>query len=156
MTEMNSSKDSMALESASAAIIDQTPARKAFHLNDILSLSTGLLLAKEGAAALHRLVAFIMETEAGARSTAHYGEEARKCLIEQLPFLKDVSLAGLHAIYKYNPGSDNPYLSVWREMQGLRYGDEHYVMPKSRWQRKQASHKLPPARLAVASPQAAE
>lgn len=139
------------LPAASVEQLEQRAARKAFHLNEILSLSTGFLLAREGAAAVHRLVAFIMETDASAENTARLGRDAKECLEEQLPFLKDVSLDGLYAIYKQNPAEDNPYISVWREMQALRYGDEHYLVPRSRWQRRKESHKLPPLR---AQPQA--
>lgn len=123
-------------------VIDQKPQRKSFHLNEILSLSTGFLLAREGAAAVHRLVAYIMETDASAENTARYSKDVKYCLEEQLPFLKDLSLAGLHAIYKYDQSPQNPYLDVWREMQGLRYGDEHYIVPLGRWQRQKNSHKL--------------
>lgn len=138
---MQYSYETAALESRET-LLDQKPVRKSFALEDILSLSTGLLLAREGVSALHRLVAFIMETDAGPVSTARYNHDVKKCLYEQLPFLKDVSIDGLHAIYKYDPSAKNPYLSVWLEMQGLRYGDEHYLVPLSRWQRRKASYKF--------------
>lgn len=139
---MEYSSDSMIRAGGGVVVLNQKPLRKSFHLNDILSLSTGFLLAQEGAAAVHRLTAFIMETEASAENTAHYAEAVKKCIEAQLPFLKDVSLAGLHAIYKYNPSAQNPYLNVWLEMQALRYGDEHYLVPQSRWQRQQSAHRL--------------
>ncbi len=123
-------------------VIDQKPSRKNFHLNEILSISSGFLLAREGAAAVHRLVAFVMETDASAATTAQYSADVKQCIEEQLPFLKDVSLTGLHAIYKYDQSAENPYLTVWREMQALRYGEEHYLVPLSRWKRQKASHKL--------------
>lgn len=126
-------------------VLDQRPVRKVFHLNDILSISTGFLLAREGVAAVHRLVAFVMEEEASASATALHADVVRQCLQEQLPFLKDVSVAGLHAIYRQNPSDNNPYLQVWREMQELRYGAEHYIVPLSRWKKQKNSHKLPAA-----------
>lgn len=129
---------------ASGLVIDQTPARKSFHLNDLLCLTTGLMLAKEGAAALHRLVAYVMEEEASVRNTAINAVAAKKCVEEQLPFLKDINVASLYSIYGYKPAGENPYLSVWRDMQALRYGAEHYIIPYSRWQKRQNSHKLPP------------
>lgn len=114
-------------------------AKKQFHLNEILSLYSGLHLAHEGVAAVHRLVAFLMETEASSRTTAAHEEAAKKCLEEQLPFLKDINLNGLHQIYSYDSDdSPNPYLDVWVEMQGLRYGTEHSLAPLSRWSKQQA------------------
>ena len=130
------------VQQSQGLVIDQKPARKTFHLNEILSLSTGFLLAREGAAAVHRLVAFVMEEEASAESTARNSDVVRACLQEQLPFLKDVALEGLHAIYKLNMSDENPYLQVWREMQELRYGAEHYIVPLSRWNKQKNSHKL--------------
>ena len=127
-----------------AVTIDEKPARKVFHLNDILCVTTGLMVAKEGPAALHRLVAFIMEDEADAQTTTTKAHQAKACIEEQLPFLKDINVASLYSIYNYKPGRDNHYLSVWRDMQALRYGAEHALMPLSRWQQRQRSHKLPP------------
>jgi hypothetical protein len=130
------------IEQSQGLVIDQKPARKTFHLNEILSLSTGFLLAREGAAAVHRLVAFVMEEEASPESTARNNDAVRACLQEQLPFLKDVPLEGLHAIFKFDMSDENPYLQVWREMQQLRYGAEHYIVPLSRWNKQKNSHKL--------------
>ena len=112
-------------------------AKKTFHLDEILSLASGLPLAREGQAAVHRLVAFVMENEANASNTAANAETAKKCLEEQLPFLKEINMAGLYQIYNYDAESEemeNPYLDVWMEMQALRYGPEHNIMPFSRWQ----------------------
>lgn len=108
--------------------------RKNFHLNAILSLVTGMTLSREGSAGPHRLVAFMLEAEAGESITMENAETVKKCLEEQLPFLKDISFDALHQIMKMDPSPDNPYLSVWREMQALRYGEEHPVLPVSRWQ----------------------
>ncbi len=129
-------------KAGNGVVIDQKPSRKNFHLNEILSISTGFQLAREGAAAVHRLVAFVMEADASPANTAEYSAVVKQCVEEQLPFLKDVSLTGLHAIYKFDQSAENPYLNVWREMQALRYGDEHYLVPLSRWKRQKASHKL--------------
>lgn len=107
---------------------------KNFHLNAILSLVTGLSLSREGSAGPHRLAAFVMEAEAGEGVTLESAAAVRQCLEEQLPFLKDINYDPLHQIMKMDPSPDNPYLSVWREMQALRYGDEHAVMPLARWQ----------------------
>jgi hypothetical protein len=134
------------LPDAGTAQIDQRPSRKSFHLNEIISLSTGFLLAREGVVAVHRLVAFVMETEATAENTAHLGRAAKECIEEQLPFLKDLALDGLYAIFRQNPRAENPYIRVWCEMQELRYGDEHYLVPRSRWQSRKESHKLPAPR----------
>ena len=109
---------------------------KSFHLNEILSLTTGLQLAQEGAAALHRLVAFVMETEATAASTAASGETVKRCLEEQLPFLRDVRVSEVYEIYQFNPSIANPYLRMWLEMQQLRYGDMHDVLSFNAWQEK--------------------
>lgn len=118
-------------------------AQKVFHLNEILSLASGLPLAREGQAAVHRLVAFLMENEANATNTAANADTAKKCLEEQLPFLKEINMTGLYQIYNYDAESEemeNPYLDVWMEMQALRYGPEHNLMPFSRWQQsKQAA-----------------
>jgi hypothetical protein len=114
-------------------------ARKTFHLNEILSVVAGLPLSKEGSAAIHRLVAFMMEAEASSLGTTTNAEAVRRSMEDQLPFLKEVNLAGLHQIYQYNADSPdpNPYLEVWLEMQALRYGAEHALMPLSRWQGQQ-------------------
>jgi hypothetical protein len=109
--------------------------KKTFHLNVILSLLTGLTLSREGTAGPQRLVAFMMETDADDASAAEHADEVKACLEEQLPFLDDVNLEGLYNILKVDPSPDNPYLSVWREMQALRYGEEHEVIPLARWQR---------------------
>lgn len=109
--------------------------RKNFHLNAILSLVTGLPLSREGSAGPHRLVAFMLEAEAGDDITLDNAETVKDCLEDQLPFLKDINFEPLHQILKLDPSPDNPYLSVWREMQALRYGEEHALIPLSRWER---------------------
>lgn len=119
--------------------------RKSFHLYEILSLVSGLPLAQEGSAAIHRLVAYMMESEATSYSTTANADTVKQCLEEQLPFLKELNLSGLYQIFQYNAGSPdpNPYLSVWLEMQALRYGEEHGVVPLSRWQKQKASAAAP-------------
>lgn len=107
---------------------------KYFHLNDVLSLSSGLMLAQEGSAALHRLVAFVMDCDADAAQTRANIETVKACIEEQMPFLADVNLGGVHPIYKIDPAPTNPYLRVWLEMQALRYGEEHPVMTLAAWQ----------------------
>ena len=128
-------------------------AQKTFHLNEILSLASGLPLAREGQAAVHRLVAFLMENEATATNTQVNAETAKKCLEEQLPFLKEISMAGLYQIYNYAAESEemeNPYLDVWMEMQRLRYGPEHSLMPFSRWQQAKMGVAPAPAKITSA------
>ena len=112
-------------------------AGKTFHLNEILSVVSGLPLAREGSAAIHRLVAFMMEAEAGSYSTTTNAEAVKACIEQQLPFIAEINLAGLHQIYQYNAGNPepNPYLDVWLEMQALRYGPEHALLPLNRWQK---------------------
>lgn len=119
------------------------PTRKVFHLNDILCLTTGLMLAREGAAALHRLVAFITEEDASARNTALNGHVARQCVIEQLAFLAEINTASLYSVYQYKSNRNNPYLDVWLDMMALRYGDEHTLVTRAKWQAMKQSHKLP-------------
>ena len=109
--------------------------KKSFHLNAILSLTTGLPLSREGTVGPQRLVAFMMEAEADDGITLEHAETVRQCLEEQLPFVKDISFEGLYQILKIDPSPDNPYLSVWREMQALRYGEEHELIPLNRWER---------------------
>ena len=106
---------------------------KKFHLNELLSLTTGLMLAQEGAAAMHRLVAFVMETDADPSLTALNLETVKACVEAQCPFLSDVKLESLYPIFKYDPSPDNPYLAVWLEMQGLHFGEEHNVMTLRAW-----------------------
>lgn len=101
---------------------------KKFHLNELLSLTTGLMLAQEGAAAMHRLVAFVMETDADPSLTALHLETVKACVEAQCPFLADVKLESLYPIFKYDPSPANPYLTVWLEMQGLHFGEEHEIM----------------------------
>ena len=107
---------------------------KHFHLNDIISLTSGLMLAQEGSAALHRLVAFVMGCDATSAETRANVETVKACLEEQLPFLSDINLGGVYPIYKIDPAPTNPYLRVWLEMQALRFGDEHAVMTFAAWQ----------------------
>jgi hypothetical protein len=121
-------------------------AQKAFHLNEVMSLASGLPLAREGQAAIHRLVAFIMESEASASNTAANAETAKKCIEEQLPFLKEINMAGLYQIYNYEAEAEereNPYLDVWMEMQSLRYGSEHRIMPFNAWQQQKSAAAAP-------------
>ena len=106
---------------------------KKFHLNELLSLTTGLMLAQEGAAAMHRLVAFVMETDVDPSLTALHLETVKACVEAQCPFLADVKLESLYPIFKYDPAPTNPYLTVWLEMQGLHFGEEHAVMTLRAW-----------------------
>jgi hypothetical protein len=107
---------------------------KQFHINDIISLSSGLMLAQEGSAALHRLVAFVMDCDATAAQTRANIETVKACLEEQLPFLDELKLGGVYPIYKIDPSPTNPYLRVWLEMQALRFGDEHQITTFAAWQ----------------------
>lgn len=109
--------------------------KKSFHLNAILSLVTGLPLSREGAVGPQRLVAFMMEMDADDSITIEHAETVKASLEEQLPFLKDINFEGLYHILKIDPSADNPYLAVWREMQALRYGEEHALIPFQRWER---------------------
>ncbi len=116
-------------------------ARKSFQLNEILSLMSGLPLACEGPVSIYRLVAFVMETDANAAAAAANLETVKQCLREQLPFLEAVDMTGLYQIYNYESAREeieNPYLDVWMEMQTLRYGNDHRVMPFKAW--KKAKH----------------
>lgn len=107
---------------------------KKFHINDILSLSTGMMLAREGAAGVYRLAAFVMDDNADSAHTRAHLETVKTCLREQLPFLSDVGMEALETICKVDPSAANPYLTVWLEMQALRHGDEHAVMTYAAWQ----------------------
>lgn len=107
---------------------------KKFHFNDLLSLTTGMLLAQEGAAAVHRLVAFVMETDADPALTALHIETVKACIQAQCPFLAEVKLSGLYPIFKYDPSPTNPYLTVWLEMQSLHFGEEHEILTLRAWQ----------------------
>ena len=124
------------------------PTRKVFHLNDILCLTTGLMLAREGAAALHRLVAFITEEDASARNTAINGHAAQQCVLEQLAFLSEINTASLYSVYQYKSSRNNPYLDIWLDMMALRYGAEHMLVTRAKWQAQKNSHKLPPPKCA--------
>jgi hypothetical protein len=106
---------------------------KKFHFNDLLSLTTGLMLAQEGAAALHRLVAFVMETDAAPSHTALHLPTVKACVEAQCPFLAEVKLESLYPIFKYDPSPNNPYLTVWLEMQGMHFGEEHEIMTLRAW-----------------------
>lgn len=113
---------------------DVSPTTKKFHLNELLTLTTGMMLAQEGTAAVHRLVAFVMEVDADVVQTMAHIETVKNCIEEQLPFLQDVKLSGLYPIYQYDSSPTNPYLTVWLEMQSLHFGDEHEVMTFRAWQ----------------------
>lgn len=128
-------------QSQGALVLDQKPSRKVFWLEDILSLSTGLLLSAAGAVAVHDLVAFLTETDPSPENTALRSAEARSCLEEQLPFLKQLDLRRLHEQIK-SSGQMASSLDAWVTMQAHLYGREHALYPRSRWQRIENSHKL--------------
>lgn len=117
-----------------AACAGSLQGQKKFHINDIVSLSSGLMLAQEGSAALYRLVGFIMDCDATAAETRTHIQTVKNCIEEQLPFLRDVNLDGVQPIFKIDPSPTNPYLAVWLEMQALRFGEEHLLMPYAAWQ----------------------
>ncbi|MDF3024946.1 MAG: hypothetical protein K0R10_2307 [Alphaproteobacteria bacterium] len=110
--------------------------QKNFHLNVILSLLTGMTLSREGEAGPQRLVAFLLDEQADACVTMENAETVRQGILEQLPFLNDINFDSLHEIMRVDPSPTNPYINVWREMQALQYGEEHALVPLSRWQKK--------------------
>ncbi len=113
----------------------QALGKKDFHLNAILSVMTGMTLSREGEAGPQRLVAFMMDEQADACVTMDNAETVRDCLIEQLPFLNDINFESLHEILRVDPSPANPYITVWREMQALKFGEEHALAPLSRLKR---------------------
>ncbi|GEM_PF-1391515 len=121
-------------QETAVAAADVPLTTKKFHINELLTLTTGMMLAQEGTAAVHRLVAFVMETEADVVQTMANIETVKNCIEEQLPFLQEVKLSGLYPIYQYDSSPTNPYLTVWLEMQSLHFGDEHEVMTFRAWQ----------------------
>ncbi len=115
---------------------------KNFHLADILSLVVGLSFSEENnTAALHRLVGYIMATEATADEFAAQADTAKKCVMEQLPFLKDIDLSQLYMFYKADPAQVDAYLHVWLEMQELKYGSDHALMPMAQWELQRGKYK---------------
>lgn len=110
------------------------PVSKKFHINDIISLATGLMLAREGSAAVLRLAAFMMDDDADNAHTRPHLEKLKTCLHEQFAFLAELRLDAVAPIYKIDPSATNPYLTVWLEMQALRFGTEHAVMTYAAWQ----------------------
>jgi hypothetical protein len=138
-------------------MLQKTPSRpgakKSFPLNDVLSVMSGLPLSDDGQIAVYRLVAFVMETEATACSAAANMETVKQCMQEQLPFLKDVDMSGLYQIYNYESNREeieNPYLDVWMEMQALRHGADHFLMPFSAWQNAKSAALAPKTKAAAA------
>ena len=112
---------------------------KSFHLNDCLSVFSGMNLVREGAVAVHRLVGYIMETDACSAVTPTIVEVARKCIAEQLPFLRDIDVEEVKPLYRVDASPrSNPYLSVWLDMQALRYGREHAIIPLRLWREQRA------------------
>lgn len=109
--------------------------KKDFHLNVILSLLTGITLSREGEAGPQRLVAFMMDEQADACVTMENAETVRDGILEQLPFLNDINFDSLHEILRVDPSPANPYINVWREMQALKFGEEHALVSLSRWKR---------------------
>lgn len=107
--------------------------QKNFHLNVILSLLTGITLSREGEAGPQRLVAFMMDEQADACVTMENAETVREGILAQLPFLNDINFDGLHEILRVDPSPANPYINVWREMQALKFGEEHALVSLSRW-----------------------
>jgi hypothetical protein len=113
-------------------------ASKNFALADILSLVVGLCFSKEnGTVATHRLVGFILEADASAESFVTHAADAKQCVEEQLPFLKQIDLAQLYMFYKANPEQADSYLNIWLEMQEIKYGATHTLMPLSLWKTQQ-------------------
>ena len=113
--------------------------KKDFHLNVILSLLTGITLSREGEAGPQRLVAFMMDEQADACVTMENAETVQECILEQLPFLNEINFEGLHEILRVDPSPANPYINVWREMQALKFGEEHALVSLSRWQQKSSA-----------------
>ncbi len=112
---------------------------KNFHINDIISLATGLVLAREGSAAVHRLAAYMMDGDADNAQTRANLEKLKACLNEQFAFLSELRMDAVAPIYKIDPSASNPYLTVWLEMQALRFGTEHPVMTYAAWQATKAN-----------------
>lgn len=114
--------------------LDLRPSLKVFPLADILSLYTGFSFTAP--ARLHALVAFVTDTPES--ETAAQAKDARECVEEQFTFLKTLDLTTLHRAF---PLGDD-HIRLWLEAQAARYGHEHGVMPRARWQRRKNSHKL--------------
>jgi len=127
-------------------VIDQTPSLKGFPLADLLSLSSGLLLPQSSPVRLHMLVAYL--TGADPSAAASRAKDAKACLEEQLGFLKTVDFSPLHGTIKngvqstLKNGGMDARLEMWFGQQVKKFGDEHYVMPLARWERRRNSHKL--------------
>src|SRR6218665_909703 len=113
---------------------------KNFHINDIISLATGMVLAREGSAAVHRLAAFMMAGDADNMETRAHLEKLKSCLHEQFAFLAELRMDAVTPIYKIDPSASNPYLTLWLEMQALRFGTEHAVMTYAAWQAQKSNH----------------
>ncbi|MDY0008211.1 MAG: hypothetical protein RBS08_00765 [Bdellovibrionales bacterium] len=133
-TALEQDQDMMYGNVCTAACRSAVDGQKNFHINDIISLSSGLMLAQEGAAALYRLVGFVMDCDATAAETRANIQKVKNCVEEQLPFLHDINLDGVQPIFKIDPSPTNPYLVVWLEMQALRFGEEHPLMTYAAWQ----------------------
>jgi len=116
---------------------------KTFHINDIISLFSGLVLAREGSAAVHRLAAYMMDGDADNAQTRSNIEKLKVCLGEQFAFLSDLQLDAVTSMHKMDPSTANPYITVWLEMQALRFGEEHRVMTYAAWQAKKANISTP-------------
>ena len=119
----------------------QLSSSETFPTRPLLSLTTGLLLGKDPHE-LHDLVSFIMGGEASAANTAVKAKDAKRCLEEQLPFLKDIDLTLLYAAYKGKPEKIDEQLNFWVDIQQKKYGATFDVIPYSRWQKRKNSHKL--------------
>ena len=118
---------------------EQSAVCKKFHINDIISVASGLVLAREGAAAVHRLAAYMMDGDADNAQTRSNLEKLKTCLIEQLPFLSELRMDAVEPIYKMDPSTSNPYITVWLEMQAMQFGAEHRVMTYAAWQAKKTN-----------------
>lgn len=118
---------------------DDTGASKKFHINDIISLASGLVLAREGSAAVHRLAAYMMDGDADNAQTRSNLAKLESCLHEQFPFLSELRMDAVTPMYKIDPSASNPYITVWLEMQAMQFGTEHRVMTYAAWQGKKAN-----------------
>ncbi len=119
------------------------PVSKKFHINDIISLFSGLVLAREGSAAVLRLAAYMMDGDADNAQTRSNLEKLKICLGEQFAFLSDLQLDAVTSMHKMDPSTANPYITVWLEMQALRFGEEHRVTTYAAWQAKKANISTP-------------
>ena len=94
---------------------------KTFHIGDVLSITTGRLVSKEGMGGVHRMLDFMTQDELYTHQLPRAMDECRPWLLRQHP-----QLAGVEVPDEF---SDEAHVWSWLDEQIARYGETLLVEP---------------------------